>query len=1121
MSIKTKSKHFRNNQMPWLGEKRALAVAVASILSLGSAVAQDEETASDSDIDELVVTGMRQNLMNAQDLKYNADTIMESITAEDLGSFPDKSIAEALQRVAGVTVNRFAATSDTAHFSAEPSGVIVRGLNQVRTEFNGRDSFSANSSRGLSWGDVSPELMSGVDTYKNQMAELIEGGIAGTVNMRTRLPFDQEGTMFAVSADSNYGDLSEETTPEASALFSTRWDTGLGEMGFLANLAYSEVNTRAEGIQLYRMNRFRDTYSDSNGDIIPLVYVPALINFRDNLYDRERHGGSLAFQWSDPDDKLRFSTQFNRSDYKNAWEEYQVQTAPADLSFSESVFHEIEGQDPTANQFSNTIPMPAPGSSIFTFDERGLFQTGLVTTGTGWWGQGDQSEDQNFAANAAGQPMVNACYGWNGCATARRGIDSATTTRSQNNTNTTQDLGFNLKWAISDTVRSSFDFQVIDSTVKNYDIEVGYYTFANALIDMSGAHPQLEFQTPFNVNQSSGAYTNPNNYYVRSIMDHVEDSEGEETAFKSDFEFDIGSGWIKSVKVGARIANREQDVRWTNYNWQNVSNNWTGNGAPYYNLDQHDPANGAGAQPGFTGYPQNHYVVRSFDDDFFGGGLLTPNTFVFANMDMLQNQQLWANSMGAQALGFSQGAALDGNAPGWDPICSNNGDRADEVPGTCFTPAEFSTITEDTQALYVQLNYGEDAKVFGVPVSGNLGVRFVNTQDESTGGLSFPTPPGGSLNCAQDTNVAVGFTLGCILTPDEIAYMTSEDQVIAEPVGADHEHALPSFNAKFELTDELLLRFAASRAMARPDMGNLRNYTGLTVTLPRTNDPNHPLWTFSDPDCVVPSGPTPTADPDCASVRWTGNAQNPRLKPIIAEQLDLSLEWYFADVGSASVTLFDKQFDDYIQSGKVIQEFTNEAVGLSNVHEVSMPLNGAGASIDGYEVAFQGFFDFLPAPFDGLGIQTNYTHINNHGVETTNVTSAGGGGDTITGQAPDMISVNRLEGLSDNSYTAILMYENETISSRIAYSWRSKYMVTAIDCCVSYPIWNDDYGQVDASVIWHMDENFEFHVQGSNLTQEETKLFQQVSNAEDGGLLLPNGWFRNDRRYTVGLRYRY
>ena len=71
----------------------------------------------------------------------------------------------------------------------------------MRSEFNGRDSFNANSSRGLSFGDVSPELMAGVDTYKNATADMIEGGIAGTVNLRTHVPFDSEGFVLAISAE--------------------------------------------------------------------------------------------------------------------------------------------------------------------------------------------------------------------------------------------------------------------------------------------------------------------------------------------------------------------------------------------------------------------------------------------------------------------------------------------------------------------------------------------------------------------------------------------------------------------------------------------------------------------------------------------------------------------------------------------------------------------------------------------------------------------------------------------------------------------------------------------------------------------------------------------------------
>lgn len=134
----------------------ALASAIAMPASAQDAAVQtaaSEEAAAE----DVVITGARRNLESAQNRKRNADTVVDSITAEDIGSFPDKSVAEALQRVPGITVNRFSGTDDTSHFSAEPSGVIIRGLNQVRSEFNGRDTFSANSSRGLSWQDISPD----------------------------------------------------------------------------------------------------------------------------------------------------------------------------------------------------------------------------------------------------------------------------------------------------------------------------------------------------------------------------------------------------------------------------------------------------------------------------------------------------------------------------------------------------------------------------------------------------------------------------------------------------------------------------------------------------------------------------------------------------------------------------------------------------------------------------------------------------------------------------------------------------------------------------------------------------------------------------------------------------
>lgn len=1129
VSKKSASGELGNDQEPdQLRKRSALAVAIASALSVGTAYAQDISEETDEPIEEIVATGIRSSLQSAQALKRNADTVIESITAEDLGDFPDKSVAEALQRVAGITVNRFAASSDTAHFSAEPSGVIVRGLNMVRTEFNGRDSFSANSSRGLSWGDVSPELMSGVDTYKNQMAELIEGGISGTVNMRTRLPFDQDDNTLALSLAANYGDLSEEVTPEGSGLWSNRWELSNGaEIGALANVAYSEVQTRTEGIQLYRMNRFRDVYGENT-----LRYIPAIVSYRDNVYDRTREGASLAFQFASPDDTWLFSAQYNRSEYDNAWEEYLVQTSPADLSFSESVFYEIMGQDVNNYNNDSTIPIPLEGTPAFTFDDRGLFQTGVVTTGTGWWGN-NNDEAGLVAQNAAGQNMVNACYGWNGCNPTLRGIDTAATTRSNNNRNFTHDLGLNLKWAPNDRMRANFDVQYIESEVENYDIEVAFWTYAVADIDLTGEHPQVALMDPINVNQSPGGFANPNNYYIRSIMDHVEDSDGTELAVRADFEFDLESDWLESLKVGVRYADRDQDVRWSGYNWQNVSNNWTGgNQYVHWNLDR-GPDTEAGT--GFTGYPDNLTEVRTFDSDFYGGGLFSPQTFVFANMDFLQDQEGFANSMGAGPLGL---ASL---GRGWTPICSNSGSRAGEVPGTCFTPSEVSDVTEITEAFYVQLNFGgADAELFGVPISGNVGVRYVQTNNRSTGGIAFPLlgdeyffernpnpdyDPGDpdssefidtplprayeNLGCYPNgtrpdgTPPAVPNTTGCYISEEDFNFMNGASQL--SEVDVDHEHWLPSFNIKFEFNDEWLLRFAWSKAMARPDIGNMKNYLGLGEGIPSQDNANDPRWIRDGSGEIVG-----------ADISYSGGAQNPYLEPIIANQYDISLEYYFADVGSLTMAVFHKKFEDYIQFGKFFREVTNN--GVTQVAEVDGPLNGDGAEIRGFEIAYQGFFDFLPAPFDGLGIQANYTYIDNKGITNTGTTEVGSGTD-ITGQAPDQVSVNKLEGLSDNSATVIGMYEKGRWSARLAYSWRSEYLVTAIDCCVAYPIWNDDYGQLDGSIRWNVTDNIELALSGSNLLNSETKLEQQLGNYEDGGFTLPNAWFQNDRRFTLSFRY--
>lgn len=1075
----------------------AVTFGLAPTVAFAQAAAPGQEAqakvADDTTVTEVVVTGVRQALKSAQQLKRDADTVVDSITASDIGAFPDKSVAEALQRVAGITVNRFAATADTAHFSAEPSGVIVRGLPQVRSEFNGRDSFTANSSRGLGWGDISPELMAGVDAYKNQTAELIEGGIAGTINLRTRTPFDSKGRLFALSVDATYGDLADRVTPSVSGIWSDRWDTKIGEFGLMANYAYSQVITNSEGIQYGRTAIFDEGIYSGKG----LKYIPSSVAYRDNTYDRTRNGAAFAAQWQDHDHKFLATLQYNRSKYKNEWEEYVIGASPFSLFALPTSFHVTPG--------STLIPQPAPGTPDFTFDDQGNFQTGVMTSDIGWWGA-DNAGSAQVAQNSSGQQMVNACYGWNGCTPARRGGDFTTDTRYNVGTNVTEDLGFNLKWNPTEKWRFNFDVQKVEATVDNYDIGVGQQSFANIGLDATGDHPKLTLLPGTNINLAPGGLLNPNAYRYNYVQDHIEKSEGDEFATRLDAQYLFESDWLDSIKVGVRYADRDQTVRWGSYNWANIANTWSNNAA-WYNIDSYAPApNGAGGT--FTGYQRGLSDTRRFSNDFFGGGLLTPQEFVFFNMDKLKDHAGMQQALGSASIGVGD----------WNALCSGKGRRSAET--NCFLPSEILNVSEESKAAYAMLKFGGRAgTLFGHTYSGNIGVRYVETTVESKGSTAFPVTlnasqlvcePRGAPQPGQPTP-EITQTIGCYISAEDRAF--NSGATTPSTISTKHENWLPSFNFKFDINDKWLLRFAASRSMARPDMGNLKNYRSISINLPSVDNPSDPRWLRNSAGVITGVAP-----------RYTASSQNPRLKPITADQYDLSLEHYFADVGSLSVAVFHKQFHDYIQFGSFNETFTSN--GVTRTVEVNEPVNGKGAKIQGVELAYQRYFDFLPAPFNGLGIQANYTYVKNKGIVNTNITpvSNDGGGGTGGGglqAVADSIKVDSLEGLSEHAYNVVLMYEKGPWAARAAYNWRSKYLVTAVDCCVAFPVWQDAAGFLDASIRYKVNDNAEISLQGSNLLATETVLRQQVTDYDKGGKLTPNGWFKNDRRIQMGVRLKY
>jgi iron complex outermembrane receptor protein len=235
-----------------------------------------------STVSEVVVTGVRASLRSAQDIRKNSTDIVDSIVAEDIGKFPDHTVGDALQRITGVQIQRAAGEANT---------IVIRGLPNVVTEVDGRDIFTTTG-RYVTLSDIPVELVSGLDVYKTLSPEQIEGGIAGTINIRLRKPFDFKGLEVAGSVSGIYGDQRNALDPNASGLISDRWQTSIGEMGALLSVSYQKRRYLDE--QAFNFVTVPGVTNPANGQ--PLT-APLTTGDIDTLGDRTRYGVNFSAQW--------------------------------------------------------------------------------------------------------------------------------------------------------------------------------------------------------------------------------------------------------------------------------------------------------------------------------------------------------------------------------------------------------------------------------------------------------------------------------------------------------------------------------------------------------------------------------------------------------------------------------------------------------------------------------------------------------------------------------------------------------------------------------------------------------------------------------------------------------
>ncbi|WP_217705464.1 TonB-dependent receptor [Peristeroidobacter soli] len=213
--------------------KRHIAFCTASAFGLLGAAAQAQTTDQRTEVEEIIVTGIRGSLEAAADIKRQSVQVVDSIVAEDIGKFPDPTTAAALQRVPGVQVS--------IGNNNEIVGVLIRGLSDIQTTLDGRELFSTNT-RNFQFQDLPADALARVDVIKSATADLIEGGIAGVTDLRLHKPFDFNEPTVVVGARANYSTNVEEVNPQLSVLLTDRWNTGIGELGALLNVSWSDTD---------------------------------------------------------------------------------------------------------------------------------------------------------------------------------------------------------------------------------------------------------------------------------------------------------------------------------------------------------------------------------------------------------------------------------------------------------------------------------------------------------------------------------------------------------------------------------------------------------------------------------------------------------------------------------------------------------------------------------------------------------------------------------------------------------------------------------------------------------------------------------------------------------------
>ncbi|HEY7883377.1 MAG TPA: TonB-dependent receptor [Cellvibrionaceae bacterium] len=1031
-------------------QKTALAFAIGC-MAYGLPLYAQEANAVDDEVmlEEIIVRGVRASQSQAIDIKRNSDRIVDSIVAEDIGRLPDTTITDSLQRVTGVQITREA---------NEGTSLNIRGMPQVLTTLNGEQFLSPMAITGVqpNYSDIPAGLISGVDVYKSQSASMLSGGVSGVVDLKTIQPMAlDEGWTTRLRLEGSQGDRSKnEMKADGSQ--------GTRSPDYNANLVlgynhddrfavYASLNNSVSNAANYSIwNSHRFAYLDRQGGTPTDPHdlsgsgkedwyiVPDRYSANSQFMERERTGATLSAELQINDNfSVKGDVFYTRMDKFDRGvsagfnggstpDSFPVNNVPA--IYDENTYNVLQPNGNTQVEYGATVTIPDTDGNIV---QRDIY---YVTVADVWAADFQTNSTNNIEKTAAINSNIELNY--------------------TNNDNITASLRYVYGKAESQEREATFQqgtpawLWVDEDGIEGKDPVDGF----RVTVDYSQEYPNFSFE---------GDLSDPEVLDQYQGFANGRNTEAEINVVRGDLNLLLDWGMVESVDFGVRHGVREANNN--RFEYVTATGRYT---------DWEDPRVPADLR--YRLLPGNLIWQRYPDWRKFN--------YSDSNINLIEIGGLQDNGFsGADTMAFTDFGPIGGfetgvaalNPEAWDNpyefLTRLYGDvRTIDNPGYTYDVEEAST------SAHVQLNFSNnDTGIFGVPYSGNVGVKVVQT-DRTVITNDVPEVLDMFNSIGYDEWQKLAFVYG--QTVEEVSFTDT----------------LPSFNFNLFPTDDITLRFSVAETMTRNDLDNV----GASLNLwyqrcPKTDENGEPVMVVS------PSGPV---QDDVGCVGGGDDRGSASIKPWRATVYNTSAEWYFAENSILGLGLFLIEVDTSVIDAQEQRPFRDmDGIDRGRMANIWTTRNAEASDLYGLEVGYKQPFTFLPGEFlSAMGVEANYTY--SHSESDAN---------DIEGNALPLPSN------SEHQANFILWYDKDGLNIRAAYNWRSKeYMgpfeVNTNTAVLDMGQWLEPTGYLDVSINYWLNDYVSFYLNGTNLTGQSRHSYAQFEGQF-------HSLWAQERRYSAGV----